>query len=303
MERGSPMASAWSVVLDLVLRSLHVKDSFEKMFNRRTFGKGDLNEPPKSLYASLDIEKTETGKGNIFYLSPKPEGILETTKKQILYLHGGGYVHGFNQLHWLFLKTLAQTLNCTIIAPDYPVAPEFTYHDSFAMVIPLYKKLVSEMGGENLIIMGDSSGGGFALALAQKMKEEKIEMASQIIMISPWLDITLRNRDIPALDSQDPILGVKGLRRAGLSYAGDTNPNNYLLSPINGPVDGLGKITIFIGTKDILLADTRKFKAIAEGKGIEINYYEYEEMLHIWPLFNLPESKKAIDQIHRLVNG
>jgi len=121
-------------------------------------------------------------------------------------------------------------------------------------------------------------------------------------LISPWLDITLKNKDIKAIDPQDPILGVKGLRRAGRSYAGKTNPNNYLLSPINGPVGGLGKISILIGTKDILVADTRKFKSITQAKGVEINYFEYEDMLHVWPLFNLPESKIAIEQIKQIIN-
>jgi acetyl esterase/lipase len=63
----------------------------------------------------------------------------------------------------------------TIIAPDYPLAPKFTYKDSFEMVIPIYKELVSKVGGGNIILMDDSSGGGFALALAQKLREENID--------------------------------------------------------------------------------------------------------------------------------
>jgi epsilon-lactone hydrolase len=145
--------------------------------------------------------------------------------------------------------------------------------------------------------MGDSSGGGFALALAQKMREENNDKANQIILLSPWLDITLKNTNISALDSEDPVLGISGLQRAGKAYAGDSDPNNYLLSPINGQVEGLGKISIFIGTKDILEADTRRFKSITKEKGININYYEYKDMIHVWPLFDLPESKKAIEQI------
>lgn len=313
------MASTLSKILDFVLRSLHVKNSFDKIFNSRKFGKGDVNDPPKFLYTTLDIEKVETRLGNNFILKPKSlvkldsdpivdiDSKIELKKKMcgkhILYLHGGGYIHGFNSIHWLFLKTLTQELNCTIITPDYPVAPEFTYHQSFEMVIPIYKQLVATAGRENVILMGDSSGGGFALALAQKMHEQNAEMASQIILISPWLDITLKNKDIKDIDSKDPILGVNGLRRAGLAYAGETNPENYLLSPINGPIEGLGKISIFVGTKDILVADARKFKSMSQEKGIDINYFEYEDMLHVWPLFSLPESKMAIEQIKNLVNS
>jgi len=99
------------------------------------------------------------------------------------------------------------------------------------------------------------------------------------------------------------VLGISGLQRAGKAYAGDTDPNNYLLSPINGEIDGLGEISIFIGKRDILEADTSKFKTITKDKGININYYEYKDMIHVWPLFNLPESKDAIEQIIVLVKS
>ena len=293
------MASAMSRMLDFILRTLRVKNAYEAIFSNRKFGRGDMKAPPKSFYSSLHIERVDTDRGNVFYLS-KPDPMRNS--RHVLYLHGGGYIHGFNRLHWMFLKTLVHVLDCTIVAPDYPLAPEFTFHDSFEMVIPIYKALVSKVGSGNLILMGDSSGGGFALALAQKAAEENMGMAGQIILISPWLDITLKNRAIIPLNDEDPILGVNGLRRAGLSYAGDANPSNYLLSPINGQMEGLGKITVFIGTKDILVADTRKFKQIMQDKRIDINYYEYKDMLHVWPLFNLPESKDAIEKIAFLVN-
>ncbi|MGV8981620.1 alpha/beta hydrolase fold domain-containing protein [Clostridium sp.] len=293
------MASIQSKVLNNILRYSNMKDSFDKVFDSGKFGKGDVNEPPKKLYLSLNIEKIELRGRNTFILKPKNV----CNKIHILYLHGGGYIYGFNKIHWKFFNTLVQALNCTIIAPDYPVAPEFTYEDSFEMVIPIYKRLIAKVGGENVILMGDSSGGGFALALAQKMKEENNDKASQVILISPWLDITLKNADISAIESEDPVLGISGLQKAGKLYAGQGDPNDYLLSPINGQIEGLGKISIFIGTKDILVADTRKFKSITEEKGININYYEYKDMIHVWPLFNLPESKKAIEQIIRLVRS
>lgn len=293
------MASIESKMLSIILKYSNIKKSFDKVFDSGKFGKGNVNEPPKKLYSKINIEKKQIQGRNIFTLAPRIQG----NKTHILYLHGGGYIYGFNRIHWNFFNTLIQATNCTIIAPDYPLAPKFTYKDSFEMIMPIYRELVSKVGGDNIILMGDSAGGGFALALAQKMREENIDKANQIILLSPWLDITLENIDINTIDSIDPVLGISGLKRAGNSYAGETDPNNYLLSPINGAVDGLGKISIFIGTKDILEADTRKFKRLTEEKGVNINYYEYKDMVHVWMLFNLPESKQAIEQIIRLVDS
>lgn len=292
------MTSIRSKAVERILKSLNLKRSYERAFESGKFGKGDVNDPPKKLYEHLDIEHFQSKERNVFSL--KPKNCQSST--YILYLHGGGYLFGFNTIHWKFIDTLVQALNCTFIAPDYPVAPRFTVIDSFEMVLPIYKDLANRVGGEKIILMGDSAGGGFALALAQKIKEDGIEQPCQIILLSPWLDITLQNPEIIALDSEDPILGIHGLRLAGEAYAGGLDLSNYLLSPINGNFEGLGKISIFMGTKDILLADARKLIKIAEGKGIHINYYEYEEMVHVWLIFDMPESKKAIEQIDDLVN-
>ena len=145
--------------------------------------------------------------------------------------------------------------------------------------------------------MGDSAGGGFALALAQKMLTEGVVQPSQIILLSPWLDISLSNPLIEQLDMLDPFLGIEGLKLAAQAYAGDTSLNHYQLSPIHGPLDGLGQISLFIGTKEILLADTRKLKDLMHRKNIPLNYFEYEDMVHVWMFLNLPESKKARQQI------
>ena len=233
----------------------------------------------------------------MFTLSPKNK---KENAKHILYLHGGAYVQTFVIFHWEFLAELVNKTGCIVTAPDYPLAPDYTYKESFTLVSDLYHQLIS---GENrhVIFMGDSSGGGFALALAQKMKHENIVQPCQIILLSPWLDITLSNPGIHEVKGFEPLLGIEGLRQAGKKYAGDTNPDHYLLSPIYGSLEGLGKISVFIGTKDILVADTRKLKALAESGKVDINYYEYENMFHGWMLLNFPESKKAKQEIIDLI--
>ena len=149
--------------------------------------------------------------------------------------------------------------------------------------------------------MGDSAGGGFALALAQKSKVDDIQQPRKIILLSPWLDISLGNPQIEEVDPFDPFLGVPGLRKAGAAYAGNSDPANFLLSPIYGPLQGLAQISLFIGSRDILVADARKLYRLATQQGTSINYREYESMLHVWMLLNFPESKKAQREIMDLI--
>lgn len=169
------------------------------------------------------------------------------------------------------------------------------------MVEPIYKDLIETVGNENLVLMGDSAGGGLSLGLAEKMNNEGVSQPSQIILISPWLDVSMSNPEIIKTDKNDPFLGIEGLATAGKSYAGSSDLSNYLVSPINGNIDGLAKITIFTGTYDILYPDAKKFNKLAKEKGITINYIEYPKMIHVWVIMNMPEATKATEQIIELL--
>jgi len=293
------MASTQSKVLLMILKLSGMKKMINNMFDHHDFHQNETNKPPKNLYKTLLIETSTVDGRNVFKLSPK----TETTNKHILYLHGGAYVKGLSKIHWDFFNTLTLMTNCTLIVPDYHLAPDYTYKDSFRMIELIYEKLILESTRENIIFMGDSSGGGFALALAQKLKKEKNHTVNQIILLSPWLDVTMTNPTMLEIEEDDPILEITGLKRAGIAYAGDTSTSHYLLSPIYGDIEGLGKISIFIGTKDILEADTRKFKKMANEKGLTINYFEYKDMVHVWMMMYLPESKQAIEQISNLIKA
>lgn len=258
----------------------------------------DCPQPTFIVFQNCRVLKFQINGRNVFTLRPKANN---SCNKHILYLHGGAYVQCFNKFHWQFLASLVKTVGCTITAPDYPLAPQHTHVESFEMATTLYKQLLLTVGSGNLILMGDSSGGGFALALAQKLKSETIVQPSQIILLSPWLDITLTNPEISKIAGNDPFLEVESLRKAGNLYAGDADAGHHLLSPINGPLEGIGRISLFIGSKEILLADARKLKVMAEATRIKINYWEYQDMVHAWMFLNLPESKRARRQIVDLI--
>ncbi len=96
-------------------------------------------------------------------------------KKQILYLHGGAYIHQPLDFHWKFLDKIVMDTNATIIVPIYPKAPEHQYKEAFDKVLPLYESLLSQANPRDIILMGDSAGGGFSLALSQVLLEKNID--------------------------------------------------------------------------------------------------------------------------------
>ncbi|GIO24030.1 alpha/beta hydrolase [Oceanobacillus sp. J11TS1] len=222
--------------------------------------------------------------------------------KKILYLHGGGYVNQPSDFHWKFIGEIEKNTNATIFVPIYPKAPNHQYQESFDKVLPIYEEILQTTDAKNIILMGDSAGGGFALALAQLLQEKGLPQPRHIILISPWLDITMKNPKAYELERKDPMLGIYGLIQMGKAYAGDTDPNYYLLSPINGRLNGLGEISLFIGTHEVLLPDARKFRDKMKAHGVTINYYEYPEMNHIFPLYPIPEARTAIQEMVNIIH-
>lgn len=292
------MPSIESKLFYHLLRFINKKRFLEMQF---TFGRFDFyncKEPPKEIYKICNVDKNQFMGRNVFTLCPKKDRV---SASHILYLHGGAYVQNFVKQHWRFLAMLVRETHCTVTAPDYPLAPEYTYRDAFEMLVPLYQRLLSKVEQGNSILMGDSAGGGLALALAQKLKVERLPPPQSLILLSPWLDIALNNPEIKAIDRFDPFLSVKGLRKAGLAYAGQSNIDGHMLSPINGPLEQVGDISVFIGSRDLLVADARKLKVLGAKKGIAINYREYKDMVHVWMFLGFPEAKLAQKEIFNLI--
>lgn len=291
------MASFESKAFNIFLKLIRKKSFLKKQFDFGVFDFYNCAIPPKDIQKTCVVEKRVIARRNVFTLHPKSD----PSGKHILYLHGGAYVQNFVRQHWFFLASLVEALHCSVTAPDYPLAPEHTYRDSFEMIVPLYRELRASVRGPDLILMGDSAGGGFALALAQYLNDVNIPQPAQLFLLSPWLDLTLSNPQIKEIDPLDPFLGIEGLRKAGISYSGKADSDMYMLSPINGCMEGLPRTYLFIGTRDILVADARKLKGIFQEKNIPLHYHEYEDMIHVWMFLNFPESKAARSEIIRLI--
>lgn len=251
-------------------------------------------DPPQKLHQKARIIKGEID-GNYYY---KLEPYYENDNKPIFYVHGGAYVYRISRLHWNFLGRLVNALNCTIIVPLYPLAPEHTYKEALRFIYALYMQQIDMINNPaDMILMGDSAGGGLALVLAQLLKEKQLEQPGKIILISPWLDLSLTNPEIAPLEKYDPFLVRTGLIEAGKMYAGLADTKHPKVSPMYGDLNGLGEITLFMGTHDILVADARRFVTTAKQQNINIHYIEADKMVHIYPIYNFPESKVALQQM------
>ena len=117
--------------------------------------------------------------------------------------------------------------------------------------------------------------------------------------VSSWLDVTLEDPRIKAIDPKDPILNIDALKKAGKLYQGALDLKDPKLSPLYGDLKNLPPVTVFSGTHDLLYPDTLRLIEALDGN---IKTHIYEEMIHVWMLFNLPESKKALEAVVDTIN-
>lgn len=234
---------------------------------------------PKEIKETCDVQTEQFIERNIFIVKPKNKEKSELT---ILYFHGGSYVAEATKQHWDFIEKIVNDTGATVILPDYPLTPKYNYKDVFKMVVPLYKEIIDKIDTKQLILMGDSAGGGLGLALEEKIGEENLPMPAKTILISPWLDVRLTNPSINEVEKNDKELNKETLKLAGIAYAGDDGINSYLVNPIEGDLSKLKNVTILIGTYDILNPDVKLLKEKAQTVGVQIDIKEYEQASHIW---------------------
>ena len=238
---------------------------------------------PGTFFKSVDFNGTQ-----VFTIGN------ENAKNTILYIHGGAYVNELNYQHLLYCFMLSRKVDAYVIVPVYPLAPLHNAKETFELMTPIYENLISK---DDLTLMGDSAGGGFALSFCQYLKTVGLPQPKRIIAFSPWVDISMDN---PPYDSEnDPILGEIGLKEIGKSWAGDWDTDDYRVSPIYGDNNGLPRTLIFAGTNEIFYKDIKRYVDILKKDDVDIKFMTGNGLFHIYPMFPIPEAKKAFKEIKK----
>lgn len=245
----------------------------------------------EQIQNDCEIETEEYSDKKVYVVTPK-EG--DKSDKKILFFHGGSYIAEMTEKHWEFIEKIVKDTGMTAIIPDYPLTPRYNYEDVFNMVEPLYKEIVEKVGGDNLIIMGDSAGGGISLGLLEKIGED-VEVPSKTILISPWLDVTMSNEKIQEKQQYDKDLSIDMLKLAGDIYAKQVQSKNYLVSPIYGDVSKLKNVTILTGTYDILNPDVYVLEEKVKNAGENVEVKTYDKAGHDWIIVE-NSSKELVTQ-------
>ena len=224
----------------------------------------------------------------------------DDSKPIVLYIHGGAYVNNFAPPHWSAMAEWAEMTGCGMVIPNYPLLFRYTVKDAFPLMMQLYRQLQERFPAKRIVIMGDSAGGGFSLALAQEiLKTDSLDLPGRLILISPWVDVTGGD---DALQEYDTFLSNEVLRHVGADWAGELNPRDPIVSPLYGDMQGLPPADLFTGTWEVFYTDILKTYDKMKAAGIDVSLHVKEKMGHVYPLWPCPEGKEARKEIAEMIS-
>lgn len=183
----------------------------------------------------------------------------DSLNKHFYFLHGGGYsLEGIAGHRKILLKLVDLGYKVTYIS--YPLWPEYTAEKTNQIAIEGYKQIVKKNSDDEFFFIGDSAGGGLAVSLLIQLRSLKYnKRPKKTILLSPWLDVSEENEQIPEYDKIDVTLPYKALKQVGEKYAGDLGPKHPFVSPIYGELNDLGEILMFYSESEIMCPDCQKF--------------------------------------------
>jgi acetyl esterase/lipase len=226
--------------------------------------------------------------------------------KVLLYLHGGAYALGSCVSHRKLVTHIAKQGQLEAVLPEYRLAPEHPFPAGPDDCVRAYRALLDK-GYEagNIIIGGDSAGGGLTIATMLQLRHDGLPLPSGAVMLSPFLDMTVSGESATTRVAQDPWFDPAHISVVIGHYCPYEDLQNPLLSPVFANVAGLPPTLIQVGDDEILLSDATRFADKLKEEGVHVELEVFPDMWHVFQLFvgKMPESKAAIAKIGQFIRG
>ena len=229
------------------------------------------------------------------------------TDKVILQLHGGGYIGAMRNAYRMFAGLYCEVSGgMSVLTIDYRVAPEHPYPAALEDAVAAYQYLLDEgWFAEQIIVAGDSAGGGLAMALCHYLKDHHIMLPCGIIAMSPWTDLLASGESYDTNYERDPLFGnTRDSLIYNKDYVGDHDPMDAYISPLYGDFRGFPPMLIQVGSYEMLLSDSVSVASKARHQGVKVRLSIYDGMFHIFQMAAkmLPESRKAWAEIGKFID-
>ena len=308
----------WTLCLRLVGRRLHpawglLQETVMRLM-RRAFGR------PVTASGLPAIRRLMDGLGGMARLRPgkithaalrEPGGPrgewLTPTELEgeggpvILYLHGGGYVFCSPATHRLLMTRVARAAGARVLGLRYRLAPEHPFPGALDDAVACYRWLLERGAAPGEIVLaGDSAGGGLALALLKRLRDEGTPLPAGAALLSPWVDLDADDDSLRAHAGVDYLgTSVDGMPDLARQYLGDAGPRHPLASPLHGDLSGLPPLLLHAGGVEVLRGQVERLGQRARKAGVEVELKVWPDMVHVFHAFSgvFPQASVAVREV------
>lgn len=252
--------------------------------------------------AGCEVDSLQISHCHAWWLACQPH----CDARVVLYLHGGGYVMGSNRTHLELASRIARAARAQVLMLEYRLAPEHPYPGALDDALMAYDYLLSRrVDNRQIVLAGDSAGGGLAMALAMRIRDRGRPAPAGVACLSPWLDMSCSLSSISDIRARDPLITPERIRHFARQYAAGHDPVQPGLSPFFGELHDLPPILIQVGEDEILLPECRQFARRARRCQASVELQEWPGMFHVWQLVArlLPEARHAIHKLGDFIQG
>jgi len=223
--------------------------------------------------------------------------------KVLLYLHGGGYALGSSHTHRSMVGQIAKITGLPALLIGYRKIPESPFPAALDDAVSAYEWLLKQgYNGCDILLGGDSAGGGLAISMQLVLKSKCLPLPAGTVCFSPWTDLAVTGSSVKKNESKDPLVRVDKMKKWGEMYAAHRLLNNPLISPLYGDLRGLSPILIQVSKDEILYDDSVRMALAAQKAGVKVTLQEWKGLIHWWHIFwrIIPEAEEALDKLKSL---
>ena len=288
--------------MKLIINQLKAVKNLQENFSVKLFRKG-LDQLSSLTRIPKDVKHEIVDAGGISAEWISTQEVND--QKVVLYLHGGGYIAGSIKTHRDLAGRIARASKARVLLIDYRLAPENPFPAALEDSFKAYKWIIfsDKISPKNIIIAGDSAGGGLTLALLIKLRNEDIQLPAGAVCLSPWTDLACTGESFKTKADLDPFLTPKLIKITRDYYLEKKDYMNPLASPLYANLKGLPPLLIQVGTFEILFEDSKRLAERAKSMGVDVELDIWEDVIHVFQAFAafLPEGQQAIEKIGHFI--
>jgi acetyl esterase/lipase len=217
----------------------------------------------------------------------------------MLYLHGGGYVHGVPEEFGPSIRGFIETAPCIVVAPDYRKAVESPYPAAFD---DCYDTLLwirdhaASIGGrtDGFIVSGHSAGGGLAAAVSLKATDTGDARIAFQMPLYPMIDDRQNSASVVGNDA--PVWDEEANRLAWSRYLdGVKDVTPYAAAARGTDYAKLPPTITYVGSIEPFRDETEAYVENLRRAGVPVEFEMFDGAFHGFDVMvpDAPISKRA----------